>query len=195
MKFHETSQNQNAVGNNSNDKSSSTANVGPEMLEKLQNLSNNNNNLYSSNQSYINKIANNIHSNALKQNSNNLGINTRMEIMKRLSELANENDEKNKYKEILGFSSPTSSQTTEQALSYINASYTKEENSLKQIKKVADDFKTLIGKAISEIGALNTNKDFGIEPQKRKLKELTKKTIDIKKIIFEVDKKIQNKIF
>jgi hypothetical protein len=189
MEFTETSQ-----AENTSEKNTSNSSVGPEILDKLQSLSNSDNtNSSSLNQNYINNLASSIHNNALKNNSNN-PLNTRMAIMKKLSELANEDEEKKKFKDILGFSSPSSQQTTEQALSFINASYTKEENNLKQIKKVADDFKTLIGKAISEIGQLNTHKDLGIEPQKTKLKDLTKITSEINKILFEVDKKIQNKI-
>jgi len=197
MKFHETSQIQNkSEKNNSSEKITSETNVGPELLEKIQNLSSNNFNSNPMNQNYINNIANRIHNqnNQLKLNENSTSPNTRLEILKRLTELANEDEEKKKFKEVIGISSFPSQQTTEQALSFINAAYTKDENSIKQIKKVADDFKTLIGKAISEIGLLNTQKEFGIEPQKTKLKELTKKTSDIKKIIFEIDKKIQNKI-
>jgi len=197
MQFTEASQAENTSEKNV---ANVNAHVGPEILDKLQSLSNSNsintmNNSNSSNQNLIEKIANKIHNQSLRQNQNpNTDTYTRMAIMKKLSELANEDEEKKKFKDILGFSSPVSQQTTEQALSFINAAYTKEENNFKQIKKVADDFKTLIGKAISEIGLLNTHKELGIEPQKTKLKELTKKTSEINKILFEVDKKIQNKI-
>jgi len=192
MKFHETSQDQNSSEkSNSNEQLSTSANVGPEILEKLQNLSNSS---QAPNKKYVNRMASEMKNNILKSNTNNSGLNTRLEILKRLGEMANEDEEKNKYKDLLGFSSPTSQLTTEQALSFINAAYIKEENYLKQIKQVADDFKTLIGKAISEIGLLNNQKELGIEPQNIKLKALTKKTSDINKIIFEVEKKIQNKI-
>lgn len=194
MKFNETNQNKNNAGNNleMTEQATTSANVGPEILDKIQTASPSNDIV--SNKNYIDKIAKNLHSNALKTNVNRQNPNMQMEIIKRLLEYTSDDNEINKYKQVLGFSIPSSGSNTGQALSYINASFTKEENNLKQIKKVADDFKMLIGKAISEIGLLNSDKDFGIDPQKLKLKEFVKKTSDISKILFEIEKKIQNKI-
>lgn len=176
-------------------KSNSENEVGPELLNKIESLSpgTKSNNDPDVNNNYINSIASRIQA---ENETNKKPSREKMqkEVMRRLSQMAEDDSEKKKYKELLGFSTPSFSQTTEQALSYINASYTKEEKGLMQIKKVADDFKALIGKAISQISLLNTDKDFGIEPQHKNLLALTKKTTDINKIIFEIEKKIQNKL-
>ena len=186
MKFHEGNQNTNSEKSENTESS----NIDPDLLEKLYNISANSVNK----DDFIKKTAKRIQANAIKSNNSGSHMKMRLEIMKKLSEIANESEESQKFKNILGFSGPVSTITTQQSLKYINAAFTKEENNLKQIKKVAEDFKTLIGKAISEIGLLNTDKDLGIDPQKNRLKSLEKKTLDINKIIFEIDKKIQNKI-
>jgi len=128
------------------------------------------------------------------QKSNQNDYTKSLDSIAKMVEKKIEQKEEEKIKSLTGFERQPSQRTTEQALTYVFASFNKEKDQLTKIQEVANDFKGIIGKTVFELNKLTSDKDSGMNHQDSILKELERKTSVILKFMYEIDRKIQNKL-
>jgi hypothetical protein len=131
----------------------------------------------------------------IQANNNPTNNNELLQVLAQKTQQMNNQPEDNNIKNFLGVDvQAKSNMTTDQALQYMNENYLREKGQLDNVKKISDNFKSVIGKAVYELNQLSTDRDSGIASQNNRFDELKKKLLKIQKIIYEIDKKLQNKL-
>lgn len=195
---------QNKISNtNTNTNTNSNLNtqkVGPGVLQKMRLLgltnsirtTGNSNNNYNSlgNLSNLNFINN---KNTILHNEMYNALALQNTLKTAQEKLLQQNDE-DKIKKFLNFEPPKSHSTTEVALSYVSVQFASEKKQVSDVRKVSDEFKVIIGKTKIETDKLMNDKSTGLISQQEHLKEFKSKLDIIRKAIYEIDRKIQNKV-
>jgi hypothetical protein len=174
--------------------------IGPGVLQKMRLLgltssirTNSNTNFISrDNLSNINFINNN-NNNAILHNNMFSALDLQKTLKTAQEKLLQQN-EVEKLKNFLNFEPPKSHSTTEVALSYVSVQFASEKKQVSEVKKVSDEFKVIIGKTKIETDKLINDKNTGLISQEERLKEFKTKLEIIGKAIYEIDRKIQNKV-
>ena len=89
---------------------------------------------------------------------------------------------------------PKSDLTTELAIISIKTIRERENRAILRIKKTAEEFKTLVGKAVYQTKILTNDKELGLNSQKKVLSNLIKKIMEIQKKIYEINRKCNQKM-
>lgn len=84
--------------------------------------------------------------------------------------------------------------STQTYLNFFYNNFKQELFSLNEIKSFSDNLKTFIGETISRIDNLRSDINLGVDVQKKKFTIIENKMMSLYKILFEIDKKIQNKL-
>jgi len=89
---------------------------------------------------------------------------------------------------------PKFEQTVGEAIVALNAQKAAERKYVKWLKDFGNDFKSIIGKLVYRTKILSFDKEIGIINQKNVYETINRKIIAVKKKIFEIDRKSQQRV-
>jgi hypothetical protein len=96
--------------------------------------------------------------------------------------------------QITVMSSPEVLMTTQEAIVSLNTAKDKERSAIDTFRKIGSDFKSIIGKASSQVTILKIDKELGLNNQNLVYTTIKKKVKDIHKRIYEIIRKSKQKI-